>query len=122
MRSGKKALPKEWISALFKRFQARYLNKFTSGIEGIEALAVEEWSKELAGLTGKQIKHGLKSWDQDWPPSAPEFRKACLGDDKHWMYKTIEANKHLKRLPVKKASDEVYRAEIEKLRRLGIRI
>jgi len=68
-----------WVLALFKRFQARYLSKWTSAIEGIEKIAMEEWGKELAGLTGDQVSHGLKSWHGDWPPSAIEFKKACTG-------------------------------------------
>ena len=30
-------------------------------------------------MTGEQIKNGLENWQEAWPPSAPEFKKACLG-------------------------------------------
>lgn len=66
---------------MFLKFQARYPHKWSSGIEGIEETAIKEWSEQLAGLTGEQIKHGLDSWLEDWPPSAPEFKKVCMGDD-----------------------------------------
>lgn len=77
--SEKTALPKSWISALFLRFQGRYGFKWLGGIEGIENEAVTEWSEQLAGLTGEQIKKGLTDWNGDWPPSSEEFKKCCLG-------------------------------------------
>lgn len=46
---------------------------------GIEEAAVAEWSNGLSGVTGEQIKHGLDTWSEDWPPSLPEFRNACMG-------------------------------------------
>lgn len=48
-------------------------------MEGIEETAVQEWSNELAGLTGDDIQRGLEAWRERWPPSLPEFRAACLG-------------------------------------------
>lgn len=82
----KTEFPKTWISALFKRFQAIYGHKFTSTIDGIEPLAVREWSVALSGLTGAQIKSGIdrcltraiKPGEQDWPPTPAEFRRLCL--------------------------------------------
>jgi hypothetical protein len=40
------------------------------------------WQATLSDLSPDQIKHGLRRCTQDmldWPPSAPEFRKLCLG-------------------------------------------
>jgi len=48
-------------------------------MEGIEETAVAEWADGLAGITAEQIKRGLDTWDDPWPPSLPEFRAACLG-------------------------------------------
>jgi hypothetical protein len=84
----KTGLPIHWTSELFKKFQGRYGHKWTSAIEGIEKIAVKEWSEELDGVTGEQIAHGLKSWDEDWPPSAPEFRKCCLNKTDRWEHKS----------------------------------
>jgi hypothetical protein len=70
-------LPKHWVSALFKKFQARYGHKWMAAIDGIEELAVGEWARELSGLTGEAIRAGLDAWDGDWPPSAPEFARLC---------------------------------------------
>ena len=43
-------------------------------------LGVTEWSEQLAGITGAQVKSGLAKWDSDWPPSCSEFRKICAGE------------------------------------------
>jgi hypothetical protein len=114
-------LPIEWISALFKRFQARYGHKFQSAMEGIEELAVVEWSEGLAELTGAQIKNGLMSWDGDWPPSLPEFKAACLGVD-DWEHKGDAYKPFQKALPAPLCKKEIAQAEREKLRKLGIKL
>lgn len=69
------------MSALFSKFQVRYGAKWTSALSSPELirLAVTEWSEQLAGVTGEQVRRGLAVWDEDWPPSSPQFRKACLG-------------------------------------------
>ena len=82
--SKKMAVPITWISALFKKFQGRYGTKWVACIEGIEEEAVKEWAEGLYGLTGLQIKKGLDSLDDDWPPSLPAFKKACGKVKKHW--------------------------------------
>jgi hypothetical protein len=64
---------------LFEKFQARYLSKWTTALEGIESTAVSEWSQALSGLTGEQIKNGLDNLTDEWPPSAPAFRALCEG-------------------------------------------
>lgn len=48
-------------------------------MQGIEEEAVKEWSQGLTGITGEQMKTGLEAWAEPWPPSLPEFRKACTG-------------------------------------------
>lgn len=73
-------MERKWISALFVRFQARWAHKWTSAIEGIESVAVQEWSEGLGEMTPEQITRGLEATkNNDWPPSLGEFRKACLG-------------------------------------------
>ena len=75
-------LPAHWVSALFKKFQVRYGHKFTTSIDGLESLAIDEWAKGLSGVTGEQIKHGLEVWAGEWPPSLAEFRDVCTGKSK----------------------------------------
>ena len=82
-RSTTDGLPMNWVIAIFKKFNSRYLHKWSSAISGIENEVVAEWREQLAGLSGEQISNGLKSWNEDWPPSAPEFKKACLGELKN---------------------------------------
>lgn len=80
------AIPTSWISALFKHFQVIYGHKFTTIVDGLESLAVQEWSSALSGLTGDQIKEGLRmcgmrkitNGSEDWPPTPAEFRFMCL--------------------------------------------
>jgi hypothetical protein len=59
------------------------LHKWTSAIEGIEEVAVSEWGQVLSGLTGEQLKHGFESWKGEWPPTAEEFKSACIGKVKN---------------------------------------
>jgi len=51
-------------------------------------LAVGEWSDRLGDVTGEQVKQGLADWCEDWPPSADEFRKACLGGQAGCLHNT----------------------------------
>ena len=60
-------------------------------------LGVTEWSEQLTGITGEQVKSGLAKWDSDWPPSCAEFRKICAGEA-GGMHKT-GAYKMFKALP-----------------------
>jgi len=46
-------------------------------MEGIEEVAVVEWSQGLSGLTGEPIKRGLDSLSADWALSVPSFRALC---------------------------------------------
>lgn len=78
----KDAVNELWTAKLFKRFQTMYGFKWTKAIEGIEAEAVKTWTEILEGLNSDQIKAGLAKCE-DWPPSAPEFKRFCLGKAKN---------------------------------------
>ena len=85
MESPKKQLMTERLSSLvivgiFKKFQARYLHRWTSAIQGIEEVAVKEWGEELSGLNPEQIQNGLLNLPVVWPPNAQEFRVLCVGE------------------------------------------
>jgi hypothetical protein len=55
-------------------------------IDGVEDLAARQWASFLDGLTGEQIKSGLRACGtrkiqvgkEDWPPTPAEFRAMCL--------------------------------------------
>jgi hypothetical protein len=94
----KTAIPTHWISALFKKFQARYGSKWVSAIDGIEELAVTEWAEALSGLTGGDIKRGLDAWDGEWPPSAMEFLRACKPKN-DWRLQAGAMRESMKALP-----------------------
>lgn len=40
-------------------------------------IALDEWAEGLANLSGSDVKRGLEVWQEAWPPSLPEFKKAC---------------------------------------------
>lgn len=98
-----------WTSALFKKIQARYGTKWVASIEGIEELAIKEWSAGLKGLSGAQIKHGLDSLEGEWPPSLPEFKRACMGV-KDWR---LQGGSQCEALPKPEISPE----QLEKYRK-----
>ena len=84
--SSKTGIPTSWVSALFKHFQVIYGHRFVSMYDGIEDFAAKQWSASLTGLTGEQIKSGLRACGtrkiangkEDWPPTPAEFRGMCL--------------------------------------------
>lgn len=78
-RSKKLPMDPRWIAAIFGKLQARYGHKWTSSYPTPELvkLAATEWGEQLAELTAEEVGAGLDKWDQDWPPSAPEFKKTC---------------------------------------------
>ena len=102
-------IPAHWISAIFKKFQYRYGSKFLANIEGIEEGVVAEWQKGLAGFSGLDIKRGLEVWQEDWPPSLPEFKRAC-------KEKRIACHEIYKALPVLKSDSDKAKKEIDKLK------
>ena len=77
-------------------------------------LAVSEWGRRLAGLSGEEIKRGLDTWTDKWPPNVESFRAACLGrDNPHGSaaYKPFQ-----RALPKQKADKARAVAEITKMR------
>lgn len=67
------------VSAIFAILHARYGHKWLSACPPgeIMAIALDEWSRGLAGYSPDEVKRGLDSWEGDWPPSLPEFKAAC---------------------------------------------
>jgi len=66
------------VVGIFKKFQVRYLHKWTSAIDEVEDIAVNEWAIELGGLNPEQIQRGLDSLPEGWPPTAGEFKNLCV--------------------------------------------
>lgn len=98
-------MPNTWTIAIFKKLQSRYGSKWNAALEGVEAVAVVEWSRGLAGYTGIEIKRGLDEWQSEWPPSLPEFAAACkgkkLGLNGYGMAYTPEVYRNRERNPRK---------------------
>lgn len=58
-----------------------YGHRWTASF-GVSADQSHAWAATLAGLSGAQIASGLAALVErgdDWPPSAPDFRKLCEG-------------------------------------------
>lgn len=70
---------------LFAKFQVIYSHKWTSAIDNDElyALALEEWSERLYGLSADDIATGLANLKSEWPPTPNEFKELCIGDNLH---------------------------------------
>ena len=118
--SNKTAIPTSWVSALFKHFQVIYGHKFTTIIDGLENLAVQEWSSSLEGLTGEQIKSGLRmcgtrkiaNGSEDWPPTPAEFRTMCLPEKVPYYHKDYVA------LPRPERDPELVENSLSKMRKI----
>lgn len=94
------------------RFQAAYPT------DEIIRLARAEWAEGLAGLDQRQIAHGLKAWKEDWPPTLPEFRKACIGEQAGLSHNTAAYKRFPPALPKPKADPEIVKAELAKMRKM----
>lgn len=71
------------IDRLYQRFQGIYMQKWASQFTSDAMLANwrETWGEGLAGLTADQVRRGLNGCaNLDWPPSLPEFRRLCVGE------------------------------------------
>lgn len=81
-----------------------YGHKWSSSY-GAEVDPDKVWAACLRGITDKQIKSALNKLaisGQEWPPSAPEFRKMCTGEDVHWEHRAmIAADNERLALPAK---------------------
>lgn len=99
---------------LFSKFQVIYSHKWLSAIDNDElyALALDEWSERLHGLTGDEIKHGIDSLTGEWPPTPHEFRELCVGSVDH---KTA-AYRPFQRLLSKKTNPEIGRKALKDIR------
>lgn len=73
------AMSERLIERLWEKMTAMYGHKWTSahgvGDDGT-------WGRVLGGVSPEQLAEGLERCverDDNWPPTAPEFRKLCLG-------------------------------------------
>lgn len=73
------ALPDAWVERLFARFEAMYGAKFSAAWQGCNLSNVKAvWAEDLGGYSGQEISAGIaKCREMDWPPTLPEFLKAC---------------------------------------------
>ena len=72
-----------------------------------------EWASGLGDLKPEELRRGLDTWQEAWPPSLPEFHAACKGQKGEH---NSAAYRFTPALPKPKADPEKARAEIEKMR------
>lgn len=76
---------KAFIARLFLRLQSTFGHKWLSLIpdDATQALAINEWRHQLAGLSESQMEKGFdrmlaRTGDKAaWPPGVAEFRALC---------------------------------------------
>ena len=75
----KNALPKKVVEWLFDRMLSKWGKQFVDRWAIIDAdKLLLDWAKALHGLTELEFRRGVAKLDTfDWPPSQPEFLKAC---------------------------------------------
>ena len=68
------------IKKLFLVLQARYGHRWTTTYQDAEIMrvAVSEWHRVLKGFRPEDIRRGIESIPDDWPPTLPQFARACL--------------------------------------------
>lgn len=75
-------LGQKLLDTLWTKMAELYGHRWTASF-GMTPSSDHAWASALAGLTGEQIACGLVALSErgdDWPPSAPEFRKLCTGN------------------------------------------
>lgn len=86
-------LSREMIQEVWLLMTRLFGHKWTSQF-GDQIDPGNVWAASLKGLSKEQVKHGLNCLvlqGAEWPPSAPEFRKLCTGQDEvSWEHKRIE--------------------------------
>lgn len=75
----KNALPKKVVEWLFDRMLSKWGKSFVDRWMMVDAdKLLLDWAKALNGLTELEFRRGVAKLDTfDWPPSQPEFLKAC---------------------------------------------
>jgi hypothetical protein len=83
------------IKYLFAKFHARYGSKWQSQFpEDLWPLVQSEWLAELKEMTADDIKRGLDTWHEFWPPNVFEFKDACK------LINTPTLAAHKERVPI----------------------
>ncbi len=73
------ALPENWIDYIFRKMESRYGSLWADryGLSNLE-LVKRDWSEDLSGFTGEELKRGLvSSRSLKFPPTLPEFMNLC---------------------------------------------
>jgi hypothetical protein len=75
------SLPLPWVERIFQKLTLNFGRDFTSRWEGVPLDEVKsDWAFELRGFQQNPaaIKHGIETTINGKPPTAQEFKAACL--------------------------------------------
>lgn len=91
---GRSGLPQSLVETVWQLMGSMYGHRWTSSF-GDSVDPDRVWAATLAGLDEAQVRYGMRqcvAQGHEWPPSAPEFRKLCLGSsDVSWEHNRIVA-------------------------------
>lgn len=87
-------LPRDEIQEVWRLMTHLYGHKWTSS-HGDQVDPGNVWAACLRGVSTEQVRRGLNQCvvrGLEWPPSAPEFRKLCTGEDAaSWEHARVKA-------------------------------
>lgn len=117
------------IEALWQMMGSMYGHKWVSSF-GAQVDPDRVWAATLKNVTPEQVKEGLQRLAKrgdEWPPSAPEFRKLCLDDGEHWEHKAMRIRSKetdaMLRLPKPEIDKNIGRTALDELKqKLGVKI
>lgn len=106
------------MAALFKKLAIHYGNLWTSQLPTAKHTedAMREWGEYLADIKPADLKRGMDRLP-DKPPSLPQFRNLCLGDNQGLSHNTAAYRRPEKALPAPKVDAKRAAEEIAKMRR-----
>lgn len=102
------------IDRVFLKLQARYGNQWTSqwSDPDMYKLATNEWYDGLKHFDLLDVKHGLETYNGDYPPNLEQFKKACTSDP---VANPAPCYNEYKAIPVQKSTPEYGKQQLDKI-------
>lgn len=119
-------LPRELVIHLWTAMSRLYGHGWVSNFGG-EIDPGNYWAACLRGISSERIRAGLSALAEaggDWPPSAPKFRKLCLGESGAGHRGELEAHREwrperlLEDISARERAREAGRSQLDGLRKM----
>ena len=94
MTYSKKSIPESWVAELHAKLHRRYGRQWLKNVGDTDEeriKVIQEWQQVLGNTTGEQIRHGLESWDSQFPPNVYQFRTSCRSATQKGAHKPYKA-------------------------------